>query len=63
MGSLIGEEMRCTAAIKALVREIDDVMHKAIRFAAPITQLQLCHCVMLDSIGIFEPAWANPVFR
>ncbi len=31
MGALIAEEVRCTAAIKAFVREIDAAMEKAIR--------------------------------
>jgi predicted RNA-binding protein YlqC (UPF0109 family) len=39
MGSLIGEEMRCTAAIRSLIREIDGAMHKAIRSAPSILQL------------------------
>jgi hypothetical protein len=39
MGSLIGEEMRCTAAIRSLVREIDGAMHKAIRSALSILLL------------------------
>jgi hypothetical protein len=31
MGALIAEEVRCAAAIKAFVREIDAAMEKAIR--------------------------------
>jgi hypothetical protein len=33
MGALIAEEVRCAAAIKAFVREIDAAMEKAIRLA------------------------------
>ncbi len=31
MGALIAEEVRCAAAIKAFVREVDAAMEKAIR--------------------------------
>jgi hypothetical protein len=31
MASMMGEEMRCCGAIRAFVKEMDDVMHRAIR--------------------------------
>ena len=44
MGALIAEEVRCAAAIKAFVREIDAAMEKAIR-------LELEHARYCDNCG------------
>ncbi len=62
MASMMGEEMRCCGAIRAFVKEIDDVMHKAIRCGRQ-REVVSQRRVTFGSAGVFEPSWADPVFR
>ena len=60
MGALIAEEVRCAAAIKAFVREIDAAMEKAIRWELQHARYcdncgALHRCVTLAStFGVFD---------